>query len=182
MLKPHVDILNCCISPDWVFVVLLCPIGTALSDAIEESDSPTSLFIVVTAAVAVLVAVTIAWFMPWLILVALIVRWRCWLRPWCSLLHPRRSLLRQGSTMDNYSVLVWAMLYAIAVIMSLCQQWHEAVQYWMIVHRWDCLHSAASYACFAHKLAGASCSWRHELPYYIKSHMLDMNNSIPMIG
>jgi hypothetical protein len=49
------------------------------------------------------------------------------------LLHPRRSLLRQGSTMDNYSVLVWAMLYAIAVIMSLCQQWHEAVQYWMIV-------------------------------------------------
>ena len=52
MLKPHVDILNCCISPDWVFVVLLCPIGTALSDAIEESDSPTSLFIVVIAAVA----------------------------------------------------------------------------------------------------------------------------------
>ena len=35
-----------------MFAALSCPIGTALSDAIEESDSPTSLFIVVIAAVA----------------------------------------------------------------------------------------------------------------------------------
>ena len=59
------------LSPAWVFAAFLCPIGSASSDAIEASDSPTSLFAVDTAAVAVLFAVAIAWFMPWFC-------WWCW--------------------------------------------------------------------------------------------------------
>jgi len=51
-------------SPAWVFAAFKCPIGNASSDAIEESDSSTSLLPVATAC-WVLVPVTIAWFMSW---------------------------------------------------------------------------------------------------------------------